>query len=160
MVESVAIRSALMESSVAFDDLLIEIDGMTSSLEQVLAIHRQHLGEAAESGDTDKEADARLGVNRLTGQLEAIRAIRATAVEARDVQRLPFERMIGALESSYLTLDNALDQQRQTQQRAFQTALAGGSRFAFEQETDNLNLAGGRLEEVTRWLHRARALEG
>jgi len=93
------------------------------------------------------------------GQLEVVRAIRATAVGARDAQQLPFGRLVGALESSYLTLENALAHRQREQQAAFSAALVGGSRAAYDQATDELNVATGRFHEVTRWLHHARALE-
>lgn len=151
--------TATVGSSVAFDQFVADVDELIPSLENVLRLDHRRLSTTSGSGDEDSEADARRRGNFTLGQLEVLRAIRATAVEARDVQRLPFDRLIGALESSYLTLEQALIRQQHAQQGAFSAALAGGSRSVYDHETDLLNLASGRLEQVTRWLHHARTLE-
>lgn len=148
-----------MESSAAFDQLLSDVDEFYSSFEDLIGIQERELRAASKSADSDREAEARRGVKLTMGAMEVLGAIRATAMEARDVQRLPFGRMVGALESSYLTLELALGRQQQVQQAAFTAALHGGSRSAYDRETDELNLASGRFDEVTRWLHRARAIE-
>lgn len=147
-----------MDSSASFDQLVHDIDEFASSLNEVLAHHQSALTAAESTGDLDEAAEAKRRVLLVRGQLEATSAIRATAIEARDVLRLPFDRMVGALEGSYLHMENTLDVAHATQQRAFASAMAGGSRWEYDRATEEMNIAVGRFEAVTRWLHHTRRL--
>ena len=127
-------------------------------LERTLHIHERNHQNAAEAQNSEGASQALRLVNISLGQLELIRGIKSTAIHAHEARQLPFDRMIGALESSCIKLEADLNARQRSQHEAFVAALAGGSRPAYDHETNELNVAAGRFEEARDWLHRARAL--
>lgn len=136
--------------------LLEAIDQQEQSIFEVSVIHADDYSSARAANDDDRVAQARRMMKIVEGQLEVARAIREAATEARNVRGLSFDQMLAVMENSYLTLERANNEQVDKQNASFCSALVGGSRAAYDHETDELNLASGRFLEIGDRLRTAR----
>jgi len=135
-----------------------ELEGWLESIEETIQSSEEQRAVAVKAFDKEAESVARGKIKECRGRAELVSALRNSAAEALNVRGMSFDQLIVVMEGSYLHLQGLWEEQGIRQEAAFREALLGGNRATYERETDELNAAQGRFDEIRRWLNRARAL--
>lgn len=139
-----------MSDSDSYAQLTAHIDERMLSQMYALGIYTERVRVAGTLEEGDIE---RYHADHTNGALEVLKDAKKVA---HDSQHAPFERMIVALERSFLALEAALDTQEQKFNVALRRARAGGSQTPLEAAAGEVPLASGRLLELRGLLDFAR----